>query len=209
MKNTRTRIKICGITRPEDARYVAGCGADAIGLVFYPDSPRNVTVAQAQNIVGALPAFVSVVGLFVNAEKATIEQVLNDVALDVLQFHGSEEASYCESFNRPYLKALQVKPKMDIKQAIALYPNAQGILLDAWHKTLAGGTGEAFDWDLLKGLEQNNRIILAGGLKPANVAEAIKQVKPYAVDVSSGVESAPGVKEADKIKQFINEVIRA
>jgi phosphoribosylanthranilate isomerase len=207
VNNTRTRIKICGITRPEDGLLVADCGGDAIGLNFYSGSPRFVSIEQAQDIVSTLPAFVSIVGLFVNAEVAAVKHILNSVPLDILQFHGDEDESYCKAFSRPYLKAIRVRPEMDIKQAIQQFPSAKGILLDAWHRDIVGGTGESFDWSLLDDEEQNSRITLAGGLDPTNVAEAIRQVRPYAVDVSSGVEIEPGLKSKDKIIQFVNEVL--
>lgn len=207
MKNTRTRIKICGLTRPEDALHAVSCGADAIGLVFYSKSSRAVTIEQALAIMNDLPPFVSTVGLFVNADENEVNSVLNQVPLDILQFHGDEDESYCTSFIRPYFKALRVKPEMDIAQAVAQYPKSSGILLDAWHKDIAGGTGKKFDWDLLKDLNMEKPLILAGGLAANNVAEAIIQVRPYAVDVSSGIESAPGIKSKDKIKQFVDEVI--
>ena len=202
----RTRIKVCGITRVADALAAADAGADAIGLVFYAASPRAVSLAQAQEIVQHLPAFVSVVGLFVNPEPSAVAAVLEQVPLDLLQFHGDEPAAFCEQFGRPYLKALRVKPETDLPAMIQQYGSARGILLDAWHEGLFGGTGRTFDWDLLKPLKGHTRIILAGGLAPANVAQACRTARPWAVDVSSGVETAPGQKSAELIAHFAREV---
>lgn len=206
MNYTRTRIKVCGITNPQDACVVADCGADAVGLVFYDKSPRAVTITQAHQILISLPPFVSSVGLFVNASAAEVEATLTALPLDLLQFHGEETEDYCMSFSRPYFKALKVNPAMDIAAEVSRYPNAKAILLDAWHPDLAGGTGQKFDWDLLHQLDQEKPLILAGGLNVENVAEAIRTVKPYAVDVSSGVEASPGQKSKDAIKQFVEEV---
>lgn len=204
----RTRVKICGITRPEDALAAANAGADAIGLVFYAQSPRAVTIAQAQAILAVLPPFVTSVGLFVNAEAAAVQEVLAAVPLDLLQFHGDESPDYCSRFARPWLKAVRMKPGLDLAGEVARFSAAQGIVVDAWHEQLFGGTGLAFDWSRLSLPGQRTRIILAGGLHPDNVGEAVRQVRPWAVDVSSGVESAPGIKARDRIVQFISEVQR-
>ncbi|MDT8397849.1 MAG: phosphoribosylanthranilate isomerase [Pseudomonadales bacterium] len=206
MNSTRTRIKICGITRPEDAVCAADAGADAIGLVFYEPSVRAVTLAQARQIVAALPALVSVVGLFVNAAAADVHKVLEAVPLDLLQFHGDEHEAYCRSFSKPYMKALRVRPGLDIAQSMASFPGAAAILLDTWHQDLAGGSGQPFDWRLIPALPRSPRLVLAGGLDEQNVARAIKLSRPYAVDVSSGVESAPGIKSRTKIAAFVNAV---
>ena len=201
----RTRVKICGITRVEDARQAAQLGADAIGLVFYPPSPRNVTIDQAQEIAVSLPPFVSRVGLFVDAEPQDIESVLALVSLDLLQFHGNETAEQCRRYGRPYIKAIRMTPGLDLAAAIDAYTDASGILLDTHSDSVAGGSGEAFDWRRVPaGLEQT--LILAGGLDADNVGSAIAAVHPYAVDVSSGVEQQKGIKDAAKMAAFINEV---
>lgn len=201
--NSLIRVKICGLTCPEDAVSAAEAGTDAIGLVFYPPSPRYVSnLALAKDIACSVGPFVSVVGLFVNADVAYIEDCLNSVPLNVLQFHGSESEDFCRQFHRPYIKALAVKDDVNIVAAIESYSSAQGILLDTYKPGVPGGTGETFNWDKVpQGM--NCPMILAGGLNPSNVAESIKQVRPYAVDVSGGVESAPGKKDADKIREFI------
>ena len=202
-----TRIKICGITRAEDALSAAKNGADAIGLVFYGHSPRHVNIAQAKMLAEALPPFVTVVGLFVDAEATFVREVLANVPLDLLQFHGDESPEYCAQFNKPYLKAIRVKASVDLLQCSARFQSAKGLLLDAHIEGIPGGTGTAFDWALIP----NNLslpVILSGGLDMENVAAAIKQVQPYAVDVSSGVEASKGIKDAAKIAAFINEVKR-
>ena len=201
------RSKICGITRIEDALIAAEAGADAIGLVFYAKSPRAVSIQQARDIVAALPAFVTTVGLFVNASREELNDVLAGVALDLLQFHGDESPAECESYQRPYIKALRVKPGDDIAQLAAPYAKARGILLDTYVPGVPGGTGAAFDWSLVpSGLPQP--VILAGGLSAANVRAAIEQVRPYAVDVSGGVEAGKGIKDAAKIRAFMQAVGR-
>ena len=201
------RSKICGITRIEDALIAAEAGADAIGLVFYAKSPRAVSIQQARDIVAALPAFVTTVGLFVNASREELNDVLAGVALDLLQFHGDESPTECESYQRPYIKALRVKPGDDIAQLAAPYAKARGILLDTYVPGVPGGTGAAFDWSLVpSGLLQP--LILAGGLSAANVQAAIEQVRPYAVDVSGGVEAGKGIKDAAKIRAFMQAVGR-
>jgi phosphoribosylanthranilate isomerase len=201
----RTRVKICGITRPEDGSEAARLGADAIGLVFYAPSPRAVTVAQAQAVCAALPPFVSVVGLFVDAPAAEVLEVLQAVPLDVLQFHGDEAPAYCAAFGRPYLKALRMRDGLDVAAEARRYAEAQGLLLDTYVAGTAGGTGEAFDWRRVpQGLEQP--LILAGGLTPDNVAAAITIARPYGVDVSGGVEQAKGIKSAAKMAAFMRGV---
>lgn len=204
MARLRTRIKICGITRPEDGIAAADLGVDAIGLVFYPRSPRAVTPAQAVRILETLPAFVTVVGLFVNAQHQEVASVLEQVPLDLLQFHGEETEAYCRSFARPFIKALRVKPGADLSRQMNAFHHSQGLLLDAWHEKVQGGSGESFDWNLVP--KEAGRLILAGGLSPDNVAKAIAQVQPYAVDVSSGVEDSPGLKSFEKMKRFVQEV---
>lgn len=206
-----TRIKICGITREEDALAAARSGADAIGLVFYERSPRHVSIAQAAQLAAALPPFVSVVGLFVNAEAAFVREVLASVPLDLLQFHGDEPPEYCAQFAKPYLKAIRVKTGVDLLQCASDFRSAKGLLLDAHVEGIPGGTGATFDWALIPE-RMPLPVILSGGLDAENVAAAIKQVQPYAVDVSSGVEAAKGtntlkgIKDAAKIAAFINEV---
>lgn len=200
-----TRIKICGITRVEDAQIAAHGGVDAIGLVFYQRSPRHVNVAQAKLLAGTLPPFVTVVGLFVNAEAAFVREVLASMPLDILQFHGDETPEYCEQFDRPYLKAIRVKAGVDLLQCASDFRSAKGLLLDAHVEGIPGGTGTAFDWALIP-KQLPLPVILSGGLDAVNVAVAIKQVRPYAVDVSSGVEASKGIKDAAKVAAFINEV---
>ncbi len=203
----RTRIKICGITRVEDGLQAARLGADAIGLVFYPPSPRHVAIEQAARIVAALPAFVTTVGLFVDAEAADIEAVLSAVPLDLLQFHGDESVDACERHGHAYIKALRMAPGVDVLDLAGRYTQAKGILLDSYQPGMAGGTGQRFDWNRIpSGLDKP--LILAGGLEAGNVAEALQQVKPYAVDVSGGVEAEKGIKDIDRMAAFINEVNR-
>lgn len=180
----------------------AAAGADAIGLVFYAKSPRAVDIEQAREILAALPPFVTSVGLFVDAERSELERILASVPLDLLQFHGDESVQQCEAFGRPYIKALRVKAGGDIAAQVARYPSAQGILLDAYVEGVPGGTGEAFDWSLIP-QTLSKPLILAGGLRPDNVAEAVSRVRPYAVDVSGGVEASKGVKDVEKVDAFI------
>lgn len=199
------RSKICGITRIEDALAAAEAGADAIGLVFYPQSPRAVTIERARAIIAALPPFVTTVGLFVDASRCELGEILDAVPLDLLQFHGDESAADCEGHNRPYIKALRVKAGDDIAAQVDSYANASGILLDTFVAGVPGGTGQAFDWSLVpRGLKRP--IILAGGLTAENVRDAIDQVRPYAVDVSGGVEAGKGIKDSEKIRAFMRAV---
>ena len=201
----RTRIKICGITRPEDARVAVELGADAIGLVFYAPSPRNIGLEQARAIIAAVAPFVTIVGLFVDPAPEQVESVLRRCSLGLLQFHGDETADLCGSFGRPYIKAARVKAGADLVQYLSRYHAAQGWLLDAYHDELYGGTGELFDWKLIP-RDLARPVILSGGLTPDNVGAAVRQVRPWAVDVSSGVEAAKGVKDAAKIAAFISGV---
>jgi len=203
-----TRVKICGITRVEDGLACAQLGADAIGLVFYAPSPRHVSVEQARAIMAALPPFITTVGLFVDADSTEVSAVLRQLPLDLLQFHGSESPDYCQGFSRPYLKAVRVKPGLDLVQYAAQYERAKGLLLDAHVEGIAGGTGQAFDWNLIPA-RLPLPIVLSGGLHPANVTEAIKRVQPAAVDISSGVESTKGIKDAAKIAAFMQGVRNA
>ncbi|MES1982231.1 MAG: phosphoribosylanthranilate isomerase [Pseudomonadota bacterium] len=200
-----TRIKICGITRVADALTAVASGAHALGLVFHHASPRHVSLQQAAQVASALPPFVTLAGLFVNAPAAAVQEVLHQVPLDVLQFHGEEEPQFCAQFGRPYMKAIRVRAGMDLLQCAAHYQGAQGLLLDAFVEGTHGGTGASFDWTLIpQGLPLP--VILSGGLHAGNVAQAVKQVRPYAVDVSSGVEASKGIKDAARIAAFINEV---
>jgi phosphoribosylanthranilate isomerase len=199
------RSKICGITRIEDALAAARAGADAIGLVFYAKSPRAVDVRQARAIVQALPPFVTTVGLFVNASRCELGEILDAVPLDLLQFHGDETPEECAHYQRPFIKALRVRPGDDLQAQCLRYRQARGILLDTFVPGVPGGTGEAFDWSLVP---ENLAlpVVLAGGLSPENVADAIARVRPYAVDVSGGVEAAKGIKDPLKIQAFVRAV---
>lgn len=201
------RTKICGITRVEDALTAVALGADAIGLVFYADSPRAVSLQRASVVVSSLPPLVTAVGLFVNAAPEEVRKVLAEVKLGLLQFHGDETAAYCEQFDTPYIKAVAVKPGLDLAAYAAQYGSARGLLLDAYQKGLAGGTGVTFDWKLIPD-NLNKPIILAGGLNADNVTQAMSQVHPYAVDVSGGVEREKGIKDAAKVAAFIKAVER-
>lgn len=201
----RTRVKICGITRPEDGCQAAHLGADAIGLVFYANSPRVVEVSQATEIVNSLPPFVTTVGLFVDPTPEEVVAVLAQVPLDLIQFHGNEQPEFCAQFGRPYLKAIRMRDEIDLVTERERYRDARGLLLDAFQPGLPGGTGESFDWSRVPE-DLAASIILAGGLTPENVGAAIKQVRPYAVDVSGGVEAAKGVKDVAKMAAFIGEV---
>ncbi|MCG7872708.1 MAG: phosphoribosylanthranilate isomerase [Candidatus Thiodiazotropha lotti] len=203
----RTRIKICGITRTEDALAATRLGADAIGLVFYPPSPRSVSPEQAQRIVKSLPPFVTVVGLFVNEDRAVIEQILKQVPLDLLQFHGDESAEDCRGFGRPWIKAIRMRQETDLLSLKQQYADASGLLLDTYQAGVPGGTGKTFDWDLVP-QSLAGRIVLAGGLNSENVTKAVESLHPYAVDVSGGVEAAKGIKDEAKIEAFIAGVMR-
>jgi len=198
------RIKVCGITNVSDARVAVEAGVDAIGLVFYEPSPRNIAdLDVAQEIALSVGPFVTVVALFVNPTVAFVQRILKNVPLHILQFHGDEEAEFCKQFNRPYMKALRMKEGVDVNAQVAQYPCATGILLDAYKKGVPGGTGETFDWARVpeKPLAP---IVLAGGLTPNNIAKAVLSVGVYGVDVSGGVELSPGVKDKNKIKAFVD-----
>ncbi|HJW03545.1 MAG TPA: phosphoribosylanthranilate isomerase [Azospira sp.] len=200
----RTRIKICGLTREADVLAAVTAGADAIGFVFYPKSPRYVSPERAAQLAALLPPFVSAVGLFVNAAPEAVESTLAQVPLHVLQFHGDETESECRRYSRPYLKAARMRADLDLVQYAASYPSAQAILLDAFVEGYGGG-GEAFDWSLIP---QNlaRPIVLSGGLTADNATEAVRRVRPAAVDVSSGVEVAKGIKDPAKIRAFVAAV---
>lgn len=200
-----TRIKICGITRIEDALAAAHAGADAIGLVFAEPSPRRVTPQAARDIAAALPPFVGTVALFVNPAPHAVDTVLEVLRPDCLQFHGEEPPEFCAAFGVPWIKAARVRPGVDLLQFAARYAVARGLLLDAYSAAAHGGTGERFDWSLIPA-RLPRPLILAGGLCPANAAAAVRAVRPWALDVSSGVEDAPGIKSASKIAAFVKEV---
>jgi phosphoribosylanthranilate isomerase len=200
-----TKVKICGFTNSENARDAAIAGVDAIGLVFYDKSPRNVDIQRAREIVAALPPFINRVGLFVNANPSFIDEVLCEVPLDTLQFHGDEEVVECTQYQMPFIKSLRVTSKTNLDQIAEHFSDASALLLDSYNPNSYGGTGEIFDWSLAR-VKINLPIILAGGLNSENVSEAISQVNPYAVDASSGVESSPGMKDIDKILAFIQSV---
>ena len=201
----RVRVKICGITRIEDALTAVDHGADAIGLVFYGPSPRNVSINQAVKIANRIPAFVSVVGLFVNAEPSFINEVTSKVKLDILQFHGDESPEQCARYKFPFIKAIRVKADTNLVQYEKDFSEAKALLLDAYIDGAVGGTGQVFDWNLIP-KQLIKPIILAGGLNVTNVAHAIQKVSPYAVDVSGGVEASKGIKDAEKIAAFMREV---
>ncbi len=204
----RTRVKICGITNIDDALSAVEAGCDALGFVFYAKSPRAVTPEQAAEIISKLPAFVTSVALFVNESSEFVNQVISKTGVDLLQFHGDESVEFCSAFSRPYIKALRMKPELDLTAQFETYASSQGILLDAYTPGIPGGTGEMFDWSRIPA-ELATKIILAGGLSATNVAEAIAQVSPYAVDVSGGVEASKGIKDPNKMTDFMNEVYRA
>lgn len=204
----RTRIKFCGITQLSDALEAVRLGVDALGFVFYPASPRNIEIDKAAEIMAQLPAFVSCVGLFVDASQEFIQQVLQSTAIDTLQFHGDETAEECQSYGWPYLKAIRMRQDINLESVATEYSSASALLLDTYAQGVAGGTGETFDWERIPS-SLSKPIILAGGLSVENVASAIQTVKPYAVDVSGGIEQAKGIKDAAKMAAFVNEVVNA
>lgn len=204
----RVRVKICGITRLEDALAAVDAGADALGFVFYPDSPRAISASTAADICKRLPPFVCKVGLFVNSERDKIIEILEEVALDMLQFHGDESPDHCDSYSKPYIKAVRMHDNVNLVAEAKRFKQASALLLDAFVKGIYGGTGRAFDWTEAT-RDIGKPVILAGGLTADNVVTAIKQARPYAVDVSGGVESGKGIKDADKIVEFIREVRNA
>ena len=201
MTHARTRIKICGITRPQDALAAAAAGADAVGFVFYRPSPRHVAPDAAAAIARALPPFVTTVGLFVDAPADAVRAALAAVPLGLLQCHGDEPPDFCGQFGRPVIKAVRIRPETDLLQYAARYPDAAALLLDAFRPGVPGGTGEIFDWDLIPAA-LDARVVLSGGLTPGNAGAGIERVRPWAVDVSSGVEAAPGIKDEERIGQF-------
>jgi len=201
----RTRVKICGLTRESDVRDAAELGADAAGLVFYAPSPRAIGIDQARRLVDALPPFVTSVGLFVDADPEYVRQVLSSVPVDLLQFHGDEPPDYCESFRRPWVKAVRMRAGTDLEAIEARYRRARGLLLDTYDPGAPGGTGRGFDWNLVPSWI-GPRIVLAGGLSAGNVADAIRRVGPWGVDVSGGVESAKGIKDRAAMAAFMQGV---
>ena len=200
----KPRIKICGLTRPEDVQAAVDAGADAIGLVFYPPSPRYVSLETAAELGRTVPPFVTIVGLFVNAAPEVVKETLAAAPIHMLQFHGDEDEVYCRQFARPYMKAARMKPGVDLVQYVAGFPSAQAILLDAFVEAYGGG-GQVFDWTLIPPA-LGKPIVLSGGLDARNVGDAIIRVRPAAVDVSSGVEATKGIKDADKIRAFVTAV---
>jgi phosphoribosylanthranilate isomerase len=204
---TRTRIKICGITRTEDAIAAQSMGVDALGLVFFPDSPRYIDLNQAAVIGASVEPLTTLVGLFVNPTVAEVERVLAAIPLGLLQFHGEESAEFCQSFDRPWIKALRVSSGDLLKTQLDQYDGARGFLLDAFVDGHRGGTGQSFDWALIPPMPKP--YLLAGGLNAENVGVAVEKCRPYGVDVSSGVEATPGTKDAVKMRAFITAVERA
>lgn len=207
MPSGRTRIKVCGITRNEDVRSATDLGVDALGFVFHPPSPRYLSVERAVELVLEVPPFVTTVGLFVNAEAAAVRAVLAAVPLQLLQFHGDEDAAYCRQFGRPYIKAARMRPGLDLLEYATSFPDACGLLLDAYVEGY-GGAGQVFDWRLIPD-RLPLPVILAGGLAADNIEAAIRAVRPWAVDVSSGVECGKGIKDAARIAEFITGVRNA
>lgn len=204
LSSRRTRIKICGLTQPEDAHAAAAAGADAVGLVFYPPSPRHLSFERARGIALAVPPFITRVAVIVDPEPEAVRALLAAVPIEILQFHGNEPEDLCAAFGRPFLKAARlggVAGGVDLLEYSVAYPRAAGFLVDTYRADKPGGTGEAFDWNLIPAAF-DRPLVLSGGLEAANVGAAIRRVRPWAVDVSSGVESRPGVKDAQKIAAF-------
>jgi len=204
----RTRVKICGITQRQDALAAVAAGADAIGLVFHERSPRHVTLQQACAITAGLPPFVTVVGLFVDADSSLVGSVLEQTRIDLLQFHGDENEADCTRYRRPYMKAIRVREETDLHAEAQRYPGAAALLLDSYRAGRPGGTGTSFDWGRVPA-DLGRHVVLAGGLNPDNVARAVAQLRPYAVDVSSGVETSPGIKDAQLIEAFVKAVAKS
>ena len=198
-------IKICGVTRNRDALLAAELGADAIGLVFYANSPRALVATQISNVVANVSGSVSVIGLFVNPTREEVEVVLDTGLVDVLQFHGAEDEEFCNSFDIPYLKAFQVKDIQSLDSTLSKYRTATYILLDSYSGKKMGGTGQKFDWSIGENIVRNlgQKVVVAGGLRPENIKDAVIRMNPFGVDVSSGVESSPGLKDAEKLRKFI------
>jgi len=199
------KIKICGITNPENAEKICQLNINAIGLVFYNKSPRAISISQAKEIIDSIPPFISKVGLFVNSDPSLVDRVLNNVNIDTLQFHGSESPSDCSQFQMPFIKAIRMNKETNLLMQAEEYSDATGLLLDSFEDDSFGGTGKTFDWSLIKD-KINLPIILAGGLNKDNVIKAIKMTQPYAIDISSGVESKKGIKDIEKTKEIIGIV---
>ncbi|WP_370592167.1 phosphoribosylanthranilate isomerase [Reinekea sp. G2M2-21] len=204
----RTRIKMCGMTRPEDMQYACAAGADAVGMVFYPPSPRAVSLDIAEQLAQQVSLLVDKVLLFVNADPGYIREAVQATRADVIQFHGDETESFCEQFGQRYIKALRVKDAAQLQSQLTMHPNADAIMLDAFVEGVPGGTGQSFDWALIPE-EIKSRLFLAGGLNTANVKDAVCRIKPYAVDVSGGIEMSKGVKDAAKMRSFAEQVRQA
>lgn len=205
--NARTRVKVCGLTRPEDALAAARLGADAVGLIFYPASPRGVDIDTARNVRRALPPYVTVVGVFVDPQADFLERAIREVSLDLIQFHGNESPEFCQACGRPYIKAVRVREGVDLHQLARRYSSARALMLDSFEPGKHGGTGRTFDWSLIPA-DLELPFILAGGLTPENVADAVAAASPFAVDANGGVEASPGIKDHSKIEAFIREVNR-
>lgn len=199
------RVKVCGITRSEDAIAAVQCGVDAIGFVFWPHSSRYIDPESARRIAEVIPPFICTVGVYVDPDAAWVEETARAAKLNLLQFHGDESPEFCNQFSQPYIKAIRVKPDTDLLQYAQRYGAAKGLLLDTYAADMPGGTGHAFDWQLIP-QQLSLPLILSGGLNPDNVARAIKQTQPWAVDVSSGVEAAKGIKDEKKIIAFMQGV---
>lgn len=204
----RTRVKICGIRQTADALAAVSAGADALGFVFYKQSPRHVSIEKIDEIIYKIPPFINKVAVFINPEYNYVKNVLNNLNIDIIQFHGDEDEEFCHSFNKPYLKAIRVQETSDIEKISLDFPTATGLLVDAYDQKQYGGTGESFNWDLLPN-KCSLPLILAGGLNADNIHRAIQSTNVYAVDVSSGVEKSKGVKDHALIKKFMHEVKRA
>jgi len=198
----RTRIKICGMTRQSDALHAVEAGADALGFVFWQPSKRYISPDKAARMIDCVSAYVTTVAVFVDPSSAEVCSVLDHTAIDSLQFHGQETAAFCQQFGRPYVKALAMREGQDVAEYCRRYPQAAGVLLDTYRAGMPGGTGESFQWQVIPA-DLPRPVILAGGLTPQNIAHAIRTVRPYAVDVSSGVESAPGHKESAKLQALV------
>ncbi len=201
----RTRIKICGFTDTEQAQWAARMGIDALGLVFYPPSPRAIDSSQAQAIIRCLPPFITIVALFVNETAERINQILKHTGIDMIQFHGDESPEFCRSFTRPFIKAIRVREDTDIIAESKRYAGARGLLLDAWHPDNHGGTGTQFNWDQIP-KQCELPLILAGGLTPDNIQYALQTSQLDTVDISSGVESAKGQKSPEKMATFLQQI---
>lgn len=202
----RTRVKICGITNVGDAMAAVAAGADALGFVFFEKSQRNVSLKQAAQLMSEIPAFVTTVALFVNASQSFVEKVVHETGVDLLQFHGDEDEMFCSQFSRPYIKAIRMKANTDLRKLANEFHSSQALLLDTYVKGVPGGTGESFNWEWVLQQGVSKPIILAGGLKPGNVNSAVQLTNVYAVDVSGGVEASPGIKNHNKIQEFIDRV---